>query len=197
MQNNTYVPTFSYEHGIGNNLFAEIGYSRIGQGIFYERKVDQQSFSGYYSLFSSHNIQLGVGYRVINKKNFNFFNLHGGIFVGIANQKIDNLPREYNRVNLDFITNYEYTITSVVSDFQPLAFGAYLGISKEIRLSKDVRMFIKCVQQFGVIPLLSGTFGLSSSQIDFVDEPATYKVRSGGTLITGGLKIQLFRKKYV
>lgn len=193
MQNNTYLPQLMYEHGIANNFFGELGYSFIHQGVFYGRKLDVKSFSSYYRFFGNHTIQIGIGYRVITKNNLHFFNIHGGIFAGIANRKINNLPIEYSVDRLDFFTNYKYTTLMRLNDFNSLAFGAYLGISKEIRLSKDVRFFLKGIQLFGMRSILSGTIELSSDEIDFINEPASFEVRSGGFLLTAGLKIQLFK----
>lgn len=195
MRNNSKLPSLIYEHGIGNNFFFEMGYTYLRQGVFYGRQVNTMSFSRYYSFFSNHNIQLGIGYRVINKNNFHFFDLHGGIFMGIPNKKIKNLPIVQIDNYEDYYTTNKYSIFLSVNHISSLSLGTYFGISKEIRLSKDVFFFIKYIQQFGIKPLISGTLELSSSQIDFVDEPVTYKVRGGGAFVIGGLKIQLFKNQ--
>ncbi|MCC5923403.1 MAG: hypothetical protein JJT77_06440 [Crocinitomicaceae bacterium] len=186
MSNNTYLPNVTYEHGIKNNYFGEIGYSYIGQGIggfLYSR------------FYSNHDFQIGMGYRFINKSNYQFFNIHTGLFIGLANEKLENLPHISVYTRFDQIKESEYFFTRNVTAFQPISFGPYIGISKEFRLFKDVRFFIKYMQRFGSIPTMSGTFKLSSNEIDFDNDFATFKVRGGGAFITGGLKILLFKKK--
>jgi len=195
MQNTTFVPNIMYEHGIANSFFAELGYSSIWQGVFYSRIINDIGFSSYSRLYRNHNIQFGGGYRIINKNNFHFFNLHGGVFIGFSNKKITNLPINYGSENVDPVSNYPFTITTKINNFSPISFGTYLGISKELRLSKDVRFFVKYIQQFGFKNTMSGTFELASDQINFVNEPVTFKISGGGAFVTGGLKILLFKKQ--
>jgi hypothetical protein len=103
----------------------------------------------------------------------------------------------YLSINLkrDIITNAKYEVNVNVNNFSPISVGPYLGISKEFRLSKDIRFFAKYIQRFGLKTIMSGDIVLTSEEIDFVDEPATFKVRGGGAFVTFGLKILLFRNR--
>lgn len=195
MQNNTYLPNIMYEHGIVNNFFCEIGYSYIGQGIAFKRKFDGIGGSSYSEFYSNHDFQLGMGYRVINKSNYHFLNIHAGLFVGFANEKLEDLPMTSAYTRTDHVTNSKYLLTRSITKFHPISFGPYLGVSKELRLSKDVRFFVKYIQRFGLNSIMSGTFELSSDEITFDQDKATFQVRGGGAFITGGLKILLFKNK--
>lgn len=191
--NNSYVPSFTYEQGIKNNFFAEIGYSRIAQGIRYTiSAVGKGRSSSYSSKYQNHDIQIGGGYRVIIKNNFNFFNVHVGVFTGFANRKFSDLQSNYGFNKTDKLTGSKYEINVNINNFKSLAFGPYLGISKELRLSKDVRFFAKYIQRFGLVSIMSGEFLLTSDELIFADEPATFEVTGGGGFITLGLKIGLF-----
>lgn len=186
MSNNTYLPNIMYEQGVGSNRFIEVGYSYIGQGV--------GGFM-YLGFHNNHDGQIGIGYRVINKNNYQFLNVHAGLFVGFATEQLEYLPMTLKYIRTDHSTNSEYLLTTNITNFHPVSFGPYLGISKEFRLSKDVRFFVKYVQRFGLNATMSGTFELSSDEIDFDNDFATFKVRGGGAFITGGLKILLFKKK--
>ncbi|MFD1553639.1 hypothetical protein DNU06_17150 [Putridiphycobacter roseus] len=193
--NNSFVPSFTYEHGISNSFFIEVGYARIDQGIRYTRSVGELSSSSYSSSYQNHDIQIGGGYRIINQNNLNFFNVHTGFFIGFANKKISELQQIYGFNETDSYTGLKYEINVNINSFKSVAFGPYLGISKELRLSKDVRLFAKYIYRFGLIPILKGEFHLTSDEIDFLQEPATFKVTSGGAFVTFGLKIGLFNNK--
>lgn len=194
MGNNTYVPEIRYEHGIKNSIFAEIGISQIGQGIFKKMRFGDDEVAFYNRLYKSYYTDFGAGYRLKNANNFHFANFHAGIFLSVANANRANIPNEYGVLVTD--NNFNSTlITTNILKFQPIGFGSYIGISKDFRLSKDVRFFVKYIQRFGLVNTLSGTFGLSSQSTDFDASPASFKVRGGGAFITGGLKILLFKKK--
>jgi hypothetical protein len=201
MRNNTYFFNVMYEHGIGNNFFAEVGYNYIGQGMSMGRDMgDKNSWTQYNKLYHNHDFQLGVGYRVINSNNFNFVNLHAGFFIGFSNTKKSELPIPVGESPTYTIyeshTNYNYQIVRTIDAYSRLSFGPYLGVSKDIRLSHNVRIFIKYVHRFGLNANLRGTMTLTSDEMTF-DDVATYKVRGGGAFVSGGLKIFLFNRKLI
>jgi hypothetical protein len=190
-RHNTRLPNIMYEHGIKHNIFAETGYSRTRQGVFFS-SVAGSAYSG---LYFANDIHLGVGYRLIAKNNnLNFINFHSGIFLGFANIKESSLQSTFGRNETDPITNEQYSVSATITNFNSVAIGPYVGISKEFRMSKEVRFFAKYIQRFGVSSIMSGTFTLSSDEIDFVEEPATFKVTGGGAFVTFGLKIGLLNK---
>ena len=196
MSNSAYIPNIMYEHGVTSNFFAEIGYSFIRQGISYSRIVENVGgFSSYSSNYHNHDVQIGTGYRVINQNNLHFINLHAGFFFGFANAKLTDLPFQYGNNRTDIVSGLPYSIGVSINGFKAISFGPYLGVSKELWLSKDVRFFMKYIQRFGLITTMSGDFVLTSNEIEFVEEPATFAVRGGGAFITLGLKISLFNSK--
>ena len=194
MQNNTYFPSVMYEHGIENNFFVELGYSYIGQGISYRRKIDEVGSFSYSGFYSNHDFQLGAGFRVINSKNYHFLNLHAGMFIGLANDRLVELPVDYTYNKTDPITDLNYTLTTSITHFSPITFGPYIGASKEIRLSEDLRFFVKYTHRIGLNSIMSGTFVLNSDDMNF-NHDATFNVRGGGAFISAGLKVLLFKNK--
>jgi len=196
MQNNVKFPDISYEQGIRSNVFFETGYSYYQQGVFFGRKVNDISFSSYYLSHFNHYLNVGSGYRLISKNNLHFLNIHGGFFIGISKNKINDLVDGFHVSMIDEVTNLPFSIVSTQTSYSRLSLGAYLGISKEFRLSQDVRLFVKYIQRFGLKTTIGGEFILSSNEIDFINEPATYKVLGGGgAFLSLGLKIQLFKNK--
>ncbi|HZH86420.1 MAG TPA: hypothetical protein VFD77_03820 [Brumimicrobium sp.] len=201
MTNNTYFFNVMYEHGIKNNFFAELAYNYIGQGMSMGRDMgDENTWTNYTNLYHNHEFQLGAGYRVINSNNFNFINLHAGIFIGFSNTKKSELPIPVGESPTYTIyeshTNHNYQIVRTIDSYSRLSIGPYLGVSKDIRLSEHVRLFIKYVHRFGLNANLKGTMVLSSDEMSFNDA-ATFKVRGGGAFVSGGLKIYLFNRKLI
>lgn len=193
--NNTYIPQVSYEHGLKKDVFAEIGLAFIGHGLTYKRMIDGNGSSTYLGFYNHLDLQSGLGYRFFLMNNLIHFNLHGGMFLGFALPNDISFPIDYLYQKKDPITEINYNIR-IQSDFnRRLAFGSYLGVSKEFRLSHDVRFFVKYVYRIGWRPILRGTFTLSSDEFDFKDDAAFFSVSGGGSFITSGLKIQIMKKK--
>lgn len=201
MGNNNYFPNIMYEHGIKNNFFGEIGYDYTRQGIRMTRNMgDNLSWSSYGRFdpkHSSHNVILGAGYRVVGKNNYHFLNLHGGMFFSFSNrskQTMNPLLGGYATYDISEPNNeLNYQIYSKLNSYSSFTFGPYIGISKEFRIAKDVRLFVKYIHRFGLISNFSGTYSFSDN-LNF-DKEATYNVRGGGGFISGGLKVLLFKKK--
>src|SRR5690554_1749412 len=183
MTNNTYFLNVMYEHGIRNNFFAEVGYNYIGQGMSMGRDMgDDNTWTRYDKLYHNHDLQFGAGYRMINSNNFNFINLHAGLFIGFSNTKKSELPIQVGDSPTYTIyesnTNYNYQIVRIIDSYSRVSFGPYVGVSKDIRLSHNVRIFVKYVHRFGLNANLKGTMSLTSNDMTFNDV-ATYKVRGG------------------
>lgn len=208
MVNNGIFPNFTYEQGIKNDFFAEVGYDFTRKRISLSREMGNgQAWSNSNSYFAnyrpfkghlSHNLHLGGGYRVIGKNNFHIFNVHGGIFLGVSNKsQSDMMP--YIGSKATYTRNEEHTglnyqIQRTLDSYSRISLGTYLSISKEIRLSDEVRFFVKYTHRFGFISTFKGTYEIISDDIDF-DHDISFKTFGGGALITGGLKILLFKNK--
>lgn len=200
MYNSGFYPIVTYERGIKNNFFAEVGYdfNRIGITLgrnFGEesswvstRMVDKTHFS--------HNLNFGGGYRVIGKNNFHFLNIHGGFYMGIASKSRKTVGDYVGTVTFtvwESEPELDYEIYRTITDYSQFSFGAYLGASVEFRVLKDVRIFVKYTQKFGIAPNFKGTYDFSSNL--GLNETAKFSVGGGGGFLTAGLKIQLFRKR--
>lgn len=202
MQNNTYFPNVMYEHGIRDGFFAEAGYSYIGQGISLKRDYSENSSWGYYRKhYSNHDIQLGIGYRLANSNNFNFFNLHAGMFFGVSNMKSNDVKNFKEGTatisvseNVENTANLNYQLVETTNSFSRLSVGPYLGLSKDIRLSSKVRIFVKYVHRFGLNANIDNSIKIVSDNMTF-DDKVSVKVRGGGAFISGGLKISVFSNK--
>ncbi|MFK8045110.1 MAG: hypothetical protein AB8B72_06430 [Crocinitomicaceae bacterium] len=190
MMNNTSFPSIMYEHGIKNNFFGEVGYSYTGHGITVKRLVDGIGSSFYVGIYQSHDFHLGVGYRLIGKNNFHFLNVHAGFFTGRLSNQTPNIPDNIGIGMRD--QGIEYQVNIVINRFNEHAFGPYLGLSKEIRIINRIRLFGKYTQRFGINRTIAGDLVLSSDQIDFLNEPANFKVRGGGAFLTLGIKFLIF-----
>lgn len=201
MGNNSYFPSVIYEHGIKNNFFGEVGYDYTKLGIRMSRDMGNgkawSRYWRYHPKHSNHNLKIGGGYRVIGKNNFHFLNVHGGFFFSFSNKSNEHIYPIVNQTATYSIsepsTNLNYQIEHTLESYSRFSFGPYIGISKEIRLSEDVRFFVKYIHRFGLNSHFSGTY-VFSDNLNF-DQDATYNVRGGGAFISGGLKILLFKKK--
>lgn len=193
--NNTYLPNISYEHGLHKGFFAEIGSSLIGHGLTYKRMVNGNGSSSYLGFHNHIDVQFGLGYRILLANNLIHLNIHGGMFSGFALPNDISFPIDYLYQKIDPITQINYNIRIQSDFFKSRSFGSYLGLSKEVRLSHDVRFFVRYAYRFGWQPILKGTFTLSSDELEFKEDEATFRVSGGGSFITGGLKIQIMKKK--
>lgn len=201
MMNNHYFPNINYEHGIGNNLFFETGYEfgRIGINLG-RQKTKDDSWDKYTRVTPDHNkhqLQFGMGYRLIGKNNFHFLNFHAGVFSGFSNNKNSELNAMLESVATYTIeettTGLNYQIERTINTYSRFLIGSYIGVSHELRLSKEVRLVFRYNHRFGFNSLLSGTY-VFSENLSF-SEDATFNVRGGGAFISAGLKI-LIPDKY-
>lgn len=179
-----------YEHGILKNFFAELGYSTFESGITIKRV---QSFTEYNGLTRMHQFQLGLGYRIITKQQRHLASVHGGFFSGFQNQiRNDEFILAYS--NFDPVTSSMFNYRYVNKSTERFTFGTYFGLSKDIRLSKDVRFFVRYIQQLGFVNLFEGNIQFKSPTLPF-EYDANYRVRNSGGILLFGLKIQLFKKR--
>ena len=93
-------------------------------------------------------------------------------------------------------TNLNYQIQYTLDSYSPISLGAYLGISKEIRLSEEIRFFVKYIHRFGFLPTSKGTYVMKSDDVT-IKHDTSFIVRGGGGFISGGLKFILFNNKVI
>ena len=200
MRNNHYFPHLSYEHGIGQQIFLESGYEFGKIAISMGRTfADEQTWSSTTRIFNNHNLntfQLGAGYRIIGKNNIHFLNVHGGLFFGVSNKKPSELQFLFSGTANFTITEEvpfsQYEIYRSIQSYSRFTFGPYLGISKEFRLSQQIRLFVKYTQRFGLKSIFEGTYSSFSDNLNLPND-AKFKVTGGGGFLSFGLKVLLFK----
>lgn len=191
--NNSNAFFLVYEHGIKNNLFAEFGYSFFESGLTVKRMVRDVGFASYAGLTRNHQFQLGGGYRIITSKRIHLLNIHSGLFIGFLNDQISDNFQSVDYKNVDPTTSQEISYNFINKKTERISIGTYISLSKEFRLSKQVRFFVKYTQQIGFNNIFEGEINLESTSIPF-NYNAKYRVRNSGGLIGFGLKIQLNNK---
>ena len=203
MVNSGFFPSLMYEFGIKKRLFSEIGFDINKQSISISRPIiDDERWTSSTSFLRKHrsnNFNFGFGYRVTNKKDFNFFNIHGGFYLGLSNKSVSDMNQFIGGNATYFIfeerNNLIYHYTRTLEKYSRFSFGCYIGVSKEIRLSKDILFFVKYSHRFGFIPQFSGTYDVyfDDANLDFRSK---FLSRGGGYYFSGGLKFLLFKKQF-
>ncbi len=190
------VFSVAYEHGIKNNYFLEFAYLNFETGIkLISAGFESGNYWGNYAgLTRFHQLNLGSGYRIIDHKNRHWASIHAGLLFGFQNS-----------IEEDQFENGTYTHTDDVSGnitrflfsnttTNQLSLGSYIGVSKDIRLSEDVRLFVKYMQQLGFRSVFSGEVFSSFNGSPIVSDTA-YKTRNSGGMLLAGLRIQMFKKR--
>lgn len=192
LMNNTYLPSIMYEHGLKNGFFMEFGYDYVGNGVSYRTIIRDSKNMSYTSITHMHNLVIGGLYRIKLKNNFNLLNIHSGLVLGVSNKTKLQTPFSNKSLYFDSSDNYYNSVTQNIEYFNPFSIGIYFGISKDIRLSEEVFIFIRCTGRTGFNTQFSGTFVTDTDK----NEVSTFKVRGDNLLVTLGLKI-LLNKKYL
>ena len=197
MVSSRFYPSFMYEFGINRTMFSEIGLDNNKQSISLSRTIiDDKSWAAttsYLKKQRNNNLVVGLGYRVMNKKNI-FFNIHGGLYVGLSNKSIsemdDYIGGKATYAVFEEPINLYYTYVRQLTKYSRFTLGCYLGISKEIRLSKDILFCVKYSYRFGFIPQFSGTYDVyfDDNNLNF---SSNFFSSGGGSTFTGGLKFML------
>lgn len=192
-EHGSFLPAITYEHGIKNNYFVEISYSYIENGTTFKTEFNNISSSSYVPHYNNHDIQLGIGYRVITKNNYNLINLHTGLFLGIADADFNNLPKLVHNTSLELGDNNQILVRANATSFSRTTLGPYLGLSKEIRITSKFRFLIKYTHRFGLVNQMQGEVKLSSPTNTY-NEPTTFRLNGSGAFITLGVKFMVFEK---
>lgn len=138
----------AFEKGIKNSFFWEAEYNNFEFWHVTELKdvVGKVGSNAFYGHF----LQAGFGYRVQSKKtNLQFFNLHAGIGLG-ARFTPNNYSSSSSSINFDGNSNVTHVISDtsyLVGRFMPIA---YIGISKDIRITEKLALTLQFKQQLGM-----------------------------------------------
>lgn len=196
MRGGSFIPEVRYEHGIKSNFFAEFGYLNIGHSFALVRVVNDIEISRVERVYRNNEFNLGIGYRLFTKHNYHIINFHTGFFTGFAKRDLMAHPDNFSRTINDMETNETFDVNFMVVDKRLLSFGPYIGISKELRLSKNIRFFVKYIHRFGLLSTFKASFNLTSNNISVPQDKGYLKMASGGSTVTAGFKFQILSKFY-
>jgi hypothetical protein len=141
----------NYQFTLPHHFFVESGFKYLKHWTYF--RTNEWVAKHYYNIsgFSTLSFSLGTGYRIVGDNNLRFFDLHTGFTLGIADNPIGNGDAFSNAI--EYIDNngqagvlsyaWQYQIISKYS------LGFYLGVSKDIRLTKNLYATARYHYQFG------------------------------------------------
>jgi hypothetical protein len=141
----------NYQYTLPKNFFVESGFQYLKYWSNF--RTDKWIAEYYDNLggFSTLSFSIGTGYRFVGENNLRFFDFHTGFTLGITDNKVgtgqsysDSFPYQDGSGNVG-IVNYlvEYRIKSRT------CLGFYLGLSKDIRITKNLFATARYHYQFG------------------------------------------------
>lgn len=145
----------NYEFTLPENFFVASGFKYLRQWTYLQanRAVIQNGGFNYdhVSSFATLSFNVGAGYRFVGKNNLRFFDVHAGLSIGFTDNPIGSGGYYYNSKPYEDINgnqgvmNYgwSYQISS------RYYYGFYLGISKDIRITKNLYLTARYHYQFG------------------------------------------------
>lgn len=148
---------FNYEYALPKNFFIEAGYKKLYHWMNLKtvgnEKVDMVvDVEANSSLFSTHSFNLGGGYRIVGQNNLRYIDIHAGFSVGRTDNPVGSggstfsakLPYEdFNGDKGLMDLSWKYKISS------RYYYGFHLGVSKDIRVSKNLYLTARYHYQFG------------------------------------------------
>lgn len=192
--NSSFIPETRYEHGLVKNFFLEAGFANYARPFIQEWSLNELGSSTRKGANFFNEINIGVGYRIVGVNNFNFVNIHGGFFTAWSGKQSFEEGDEFGNQVSPWLVNgdavvYQYTITETNNNH----FGAYLGVSKDLRLSQSVLLFGKYTYRYGFSDVTAGSFDVfvNSNPSDY--EPGRFELGLGGHFVTMGLKILIHK----
>jgi hypothetical protein len=188
--------SIAYEHGIKNNYFLEFGYLNYETGInLISASYESGNYWGHYQgLTRFHQFNLGTGYRIIDHRNRHWASIHAGLLVGFQSSIRED---QFDSPNYSVVDDFSGETTGFLfsnTATSQFSLGSFIGVSKDIRLSEDVRLFVKYMQQVGFRSIFSGEIFSSSNGSPIVSDTA-YRTRNSGGMLLAGLRIQMFKKR--
>lgn len=130
----------NYQYTLPKNFFVESGFQYLKYWTNF--RTDEWIVKAYDNLsgFSTLSFSFGGGYRLVGEHNLRFFDVHAGFTMGITDNKIGSgqsfsgsLPYQDGNGNSGVLEYaWQYKIISRTS------FGFYLGVSKDIRITKNL-----------------------------------------------------------
>jgi hypothetical protein len=179
----TFLPRISFEKGIKNNIYWEIG---MHSQLFYD--VTKFTIARYSSSGSGvfYAVQLSGGglYRWVLKNNYNVINIHTGLSLGFHGARNDkNGIHSWGSGGMNGTINGNpvvYDYSSVSSVKSNVLTSLYLGLSKDFRIVNNFYFTLNYRQQVGLYKVYESTYNYSGLSV-----PTTIGAR---TKITGSSK---------
>lgn len=141
----------NYQFSLPHHFFIESGFKYLKHWTYF--RTNEWVANHYYNIsgFSTLSFSLGTGYRIVGNHNLRFLDLHTGFTLGIADNPIGNGDAFSN--SIEYIDNNGQTgILSYAWQYQIKSrynLGFYLGVSKDIRITKNLYATARYHYQFG------------------------------------------------
>jgi|SRR5690554_43114 len=145
----------NYEYALPKNFFVESGFKYLKHWTYLETNDWIIKYGGFRkdfrSTFSTLSFNFGGGYRFVGENNLRFFDVHAGFSLGITDNPVGNggsfsASKPYEDSNGDQgIMSYSW-IYRISSRYY---YGFYLGLSKDIRVTKNLYVTARYHYQFG------------------------------------------------
>jgi len=178
-----------YEHGIKNNFFVSGGYHFIE--YFSMTRIINTSWSSGSNAFWGHEFSVGGGYRWITPANLKILNFYAGLTAGFSSDEkgqksssVMNISGYYDNYlggGLSILSNDE-----IVSDF---ICAAYIGVSKDFRLTDFFWLSLNYRYQHGFNPVLQSDFVFFEDCFE-LSKHATKIIDGTAHMISFGMKFR-------
>jgi hypothetical protein len=182
-----------YEHGIKNNF--------VVTGAYYlseywdARRVTATPFTSGSNAFVAHDFSIGGAYRVITKSNFKLANLHAGLMSGYCSQPKGISSRYSGTSTIRYIDEegiiriLEIDIDGESEIVSRFLMGAYLGISKDFRITDFVWLSLNYRYQLGFNNIEVSNFEYSTNEFEGINS-AQSRIDGTAHRIGVGLKLR-------
>lgn len=181
---------FNYEYSLPKNFFVEASFQYLRRWTYFKTNESIVRHHYYMSGFSTFSTSFGSGYRFVGANNLRFFDVHFGFTVGITDNPLgygqaltntfEYIDNNGNQAQLYY--SWEYRIKSRFS------LGFYLGISKDIRITKNLYATFKYHYQFGKWSKITDhTIGYSISNLN-INETVKASITEKGQMFALGLR---------
>ena len=189
----TFLPRISFEKGIKNNIYWEIG---MHSQLFYDVTkfvVAKHSSSGSGAFYA---VQLSGGglYRWILKNNYNVINIHSGLTLGFHGARNDeNGIHSMGSGGMNGAINgnpVNYTYSEISRVKSNTLTSLYLGLSKDFRIVNNLYITFNYRQQFGLYKVFESTYDYSGLGVPTTNGAKT-KLTGSSIDFQFGFKIKL------
>jgi len=177
-----------YEHGIKNNFFISGGYHFLQH--YHSVGLISLGMSSGSSAFYAHNYTFGGGYRIITPENFKLLNVYGGFAAGFISSPIGSGSSGGISVSqMDGCSECFIQVSSIGETISKLILGAYLGASKDFRLTDFFYLSLNYRYLHGFNPVFESDIVYESSYFDGT-KTATAKIDGTAHMFSLGIKLR-------